>query len=102
MSAETFPISLPYHIVFCVVAFVFFLFQFIRLRRSHQLIFAIAIPASLLIYVRPADSDWFYGVGLFEAVLLLGAVVLSLIDVIFRRRKADSVLPEPREEQDYK
>lgn len=101
MSAETFPISLPYHIVFCAVAFAFFLFQFIRLRRPHQLIFAIAIPASLLIYIRPADSDWFYGVGLFEAVLILGAIVLSIIDG-FRRRKADPVPPEPQEEQDYK
>ena len=33
MDASTFPISLTYHLVFALIAGIFFLVQFIRLRR---------------------------------------------------------------------
>ncbi|MGN1403609.1 MAG: hypothetical protein ACI4XB_04725 [Ruminococcus sp.] len=80
MDASTFPISFTYHLIFCIVAGVFFLIQFIRLRRPYQLILTIAIPASLLIYVGdPSNKTWFHTVGMFEVVLLLGAVVLSIV-----------------------
>lgn len=80
MDASTFPISFTYHLIFCIVAGVFFLIQFIRLRRPYQLILAVAIPASLLIYVGdPSNKTWFHTVGMFEVVLLLGAVVLSIV-----------------------
>lgn len=81
MDASTFPISFTYHLIFCIVAGVFFLIQFIRLRRPYQLILAVAIPASLLIYVGdPSNKTWFHTVGIFEVILLLGAVVLSIFD----------------------
>lgn len=80
MDASTFPISFLYHLIFCIVAGVFFLMQFIRLRRPYQLILAVAIPASLLIYVGDASNKtWFHTVGAFEAAMLLGAVVLSIL-----------------------
>lgn len=81
MDASTFPISFTYHLIFCIVAGVFFLIQFIRLRRPYQLILAVAIPASLLIYVGdPSNKTWFHTVGMFEVVLLLGTVVFSIVE----------------------
>ena len=69
MDASTFPISFTYHLIFCLIAGAFFVVQFIRLRRPYQLLLAVGIVASLLIYT----------VGIFELVLLLGAIVLSII-----------------------
>ena len=45
MDASTFPISLTYHLVFALIAGIFFLVQFIRLRRPYQLLLAIGISA---------------------------------------------------------
>lgn len=87
MDASTFPISFTYHLIFCIVAGVFFLAQFIRLRRPYQLILAIAILASLLIYVGDvSNKTWFHTVGLFEVILLLGAVVLSIVDRVKNKK----------------
>ena len=51
MDASTFPISFTYHLIFCLIAGAFFVVQFIRLRRPYQLLLAVGIVASLLIYV---------------------------------------------------
>lgn len=45
MDATTFPLPLAYHIVLCVLGCVFFLAQFIRLKKPYQLMIAIAMPA---------------------------------------------------------
>lgn len=79
MDATTFPISFSYHLIFCIVACAFFVLQFIRQHRPHQLILAIGIAGSLLIYVNTASKTLFHTVGLFELVLLIGAIVLSVI-----------------------
>ena len=75
MDASTFPISFTYHLIFCLIAGAFFVVQFIR-----QLLLAVGIVASLLIYVGGEHNKvWFHTVGIFELVLLLGAIVLSII-----------------------
>mgnify|MGYP006939737642 CR=1 FL=1 len=80
MDASTFPISFAYHLIFCLIAGAFFVVQFIRLRRPYQLLLAVGIVASLLIYVGGEHNKvWFHTVGIFELVLLLGAIVLSII-----------------------
>ena len=64
MDASTFPISLTYHLVFALIAGIFFLVQFIRLRRPYQLLLAIGILASLLIHVGdPHNKVWFNTIG---------------------------------------
>ena len=60
MDATTFPLPLAYHIVLCVLGCVFFLAQFIRLKKPYQLMMAIAMPASLLIYIQPESRTLFY------------------------------------------
>ena len=79
MEKTLFPITMEKHIVFCAVAAVFFLLQFIRTKRIYQLILAIAVPVSLLIYIAPENETLFYGVGIAEAVLLVLAFVLNIV-----------------------
>jgi TRAP-type C4-dicarboxylate transport system permease small subunit len=79
MELNVFPIELKKHIIFCVVASIFFLLQFIRTKHWYQLVMAAAVPLSLLIYIDPENNYIFYGVGVMEGVLLLLALVLNII-----------------------
>ena len=79
MELNVFPIGLNKHIIFCVIASIFFLLQFIRTKHWYQLVMAIAVPISLLIYIDHDNPYIFYGVGVVEGVLLLLALVLNII-----------------------
>ena len=79
---------------FALIAGIFFLVQFIRLRRPYQLLLAIGILASLLIHVGdPHNKVWFNTIGLFELVILVGAVVLSVAARV-KAKKAAKDTPE--------
>ncbi|MDO4155660.1 MAG: hypothetical protein Q4D37_02635 [Oscillospiraceae bacterium] len=79
MDATTFPLPLPYHVVLCVLGCVFFFAQFIRLKKPYQLMMAIAMPASLLIYIQPENKILFYVVGLLIGLDMLLAVIISIV-----------------------
>lgn len=79
MDKTLFPITMEKHIIFCAVATVFFLLQFIRTKRIYQLILAIAVPLSLVVYAAPENTTVFYGVGIAEAVLLVLAFITNLV-----------------------
>ena len=79
LDPTLFPIAMDKHIIFAVASSLFFLLQFIRTRKLYQLIMAVAIPASLLIYLAPENTTFFYGVGIAEAVLMLLAFVTGTI-----------------------
>ena len=79
MDATTFPLPFAYHVELCALSCVFFLAQFIRLKKPYQLMMAIAMPASLLIYMQPESQTLFYTIGLLIALDLLLALVISLI-----------------------
>lgn len=79
METNLFTIGMEKHIIFTSVACVFFLLQFLRTKRWYQLILAAAIPASLLIYFQPENQTLFYGVGIAEAVMLVLAFVVNLV-----------------------
>lgn len=95
MDATTFPISLTWHLVFSVLACVFFIVQYVRTKKSFQLLLAIGIPASLCIYIQPENSSLFYAVGSFEAVLLIGAVVFAFIERSHRKQEIADTQPLP-------
>ncbi|MGN0591829.1 MAG: hypothetical protein ACI4JQ_01120 [Ruminococcus sp.] len=97
MDATTFPISFTWHLVFSILACVFFLIQYVRMKKSYQLLIAIGIPASLCIYIQPEDSTLFYTVGAFEIVLLLGALVFAFIERSHRQQELDDTTPLPPE-----
>ncbi len=96
MDATTFPIPLVYHVIFCAAACIFFIVQYVRTKKSYQLLLAIGIPASLCIYINPESSSLFYSVGAFEAVLLIGAVVFAFIERTRRKQEIEdtTLLPE--------
>lgn len=79
MEPMIFPISQDKHLIFCIIATVLFLLQFIRTKRWYQLVMALAIPASLLIYVQPENKTLYYGVGVLEAFMLLLALILNIV-----------------------
>lgn len=88
MDATTFPISFAYHLIFCLAAGIFFIVQYARLRRPYQLIFAIGMLGSLAIYLDTSSKALFHAVGVFELVLLIGAIAFSISDRVKRRKGA--------------
>ena len=76
MDNSFFPISIKWHIILALLALLVFGSQFIRYRKSHHLILAIALPCTLLPYLSESQT-FFYTVGVFEGVALLLSLVLS-------------------------
>ncbi len=73
-----FPFPFNMHLIFACLATVFFVYRFATQKLPYQLIMAIAIPASLLIWVSESRT-LFYAVGIIELVLILAALVTSFI-----------------------
>ena len=106
MDVTTFPLSFSCHLIFSLVAGCFFLLQYLRLRRPYQLVLTIAIPASLLIYLGQTGAadffngkPWFHTIGALEAVLLLGALALSILAKVRRKKDGqDDADDQPKED----
>ena len=73
-----FPIGLGLHVVLALAALLVFGLQFMRLRKSHHLILAVALPCTLLPYLDENNQTLFYGVGIAELLALVLALVLSM------------------------
>ena len=94
MDNTFFPVSIKWHIILALLALLVFGAQFIRYRKSHHLILAVALPCTLLPYLSDSQT-FFYTIGVFEGVALLTAFLLSrTVD----RDKEDS--PRRRAETD--
>ena len=76
MDNSYFPIRIELHIVLALLAFLVFGLQFIRYRKSHHLVLAIALPCTLLPYLS-SSKTLFYAVGIGELAALALAGVLS-------------------------
>lgn len=77
-NANLFPFPFGLHLVFCAVALIFFGWRFYVQKKPFQVIFSIAIPLSLLIWLNDSKA-WFYIIGLVELILILGALVSCFI-----------------------
>ena len=97
MDATTFPISMTWHMTFCALACIFFIIQYVRTKKSYQLLMAVAIPASLCIYICPENTSLFHAVGVFEAVVLVGAIVFAFIERSRRKQETEDTEPLPEE-----
>ena len=86
MDNSFFPITLPLHIILAMLALLVFGMQFIRYRKSHHLILAIALPCTLLPYLSD-NQTFFYMIGVFEGAALILSVILS--HTIDRDKNAD-------------
>lgn len=78
MNMNTFPLTFEQHLIFCIVAVLFMVLQFVRQRYWYQLVIAAAVGGSLLIYVNESNG-WFYGIGILELVLMIAALVLYVV-----------------------
>lgn len=99
METSLFPVSMEKHIIFAVIAAVFFLLQFVRTKQWYQLVMAAAIPLSLLIYIDTENMTLFYGVGILEAVLLCTALVLNIVQSR-RQSKAEKAAAEAKKAEE--
>ncbi|MBR0485947.1 MAG: hypothetical protein IJJ69_14420 [Oscillospiraceae bacterium] len=72
-----FPIRMGVHIVLGLLALLVFGLQFIRYRKSHHLVMAIALPCTLLPYL-VNSMNFFYTLGVAEFIALILAFVLSM------------------------
>lgn len=77
-NPSLFPFPFKMHLIFACIGAIFFAYRFFTQKRPYQLIMAIAIPASLIIWLSESRT-LFYGLGIAEAVLILAAFVTSII-----------------------
>jgi len=85
-----FPFPFWIHAVFSCVSLVFFAYLFARDRKLQHLLYAIAIPFSLTIWLSD-DKKYFYLVGLIEFVFLCAISTASLIEKRKARKLAASL-----------
>lgn len=84
-TLNKFPLAFTPHLIFCFVGAVFFIFQFLRQRKAYQVVTAVAIAATLLLYIgdyevmRPA-------IGIVELVLII--LIFVLMFLASRKEKA--------------
>ena len=93
MDNSYFPIRFEVHMVLALLALLVFGMQFIRFRKSHHLILAIALPCTLLPYLTD-DKTFFYAIGVAEAAALVLAFILS------QTLDRDKTAPEPETAED--
>ncbi len=77
-QTSMFPFPLSLHLIFCCVSLLFFVYRFIKEKSPYQIIMAVAIPFSLVIWLASSKS-LFYTVGIIEAILLVVALVTYII-----------------------
>lgn len=73
-----FPIQMEFHVFLALLAIVVFGIQFVRYRKLHYLLLAIAFPCTLLPYLDQSNMSLFYGVGVFEFIVFIISAVLSV------------------------
>ena len=73
-----FPFPFAMHITLAVISVIFFTYRFMVQKKPFQLIFAIAVPLSLLLWVSN-NKTLFYSLGAIELVLILLAFITSIV-----------------------
>lgn len=91
-NPNLFPFPFGLHIVFAIIALVFFVYRFFTDKKPFQLIFAIAVPFSLTLWLSDSRT-WFYTVGAIELVFIAAAAVTALI---FRNKTEDETSDEEK------
>ena len=86
-ALNTFLLNMPTHIIFCVISFVVFLIRFIKYRKSYQILFAIIIPATLLLRIEPYiqfeyRKPFLNAIAVFELVLFVFGLILIILESV--------------------
>ena len=77
-TTNLFPFPFKFHLIFSILAFVFFVFMFIRERKIYQAILSVAIPLSLCLWISESRT-LFQVIGLTELVLIVAAFISNII-----------------------
>ena len=93
MDNNIFPLPFNIHLAFVCIAFILFIFQFSRKKRTYQMIMAVAVCASLLLYLN-SGITWHYCIGVCELVLFITAIVSVILD----KRKAKAEKADEKQE----
>ncbi|SHM52976.1 hypothetical protein [Ruminococcus flavefaciens] len=72
-----FPFPFQLHLALAVISVIFFSYRFAVQKKPFQLIFAIAVPLSLLLWVSN-NKTLFYTVGIIELILIVTALFTSI------------------------
>ena len=94
MDNSLFPIRMGMHIFLGMLALLVFGLQFIRYRKSHHLVLAIALPCTLLPYLTD-NMNFFYGIGVAEFAALILSFILSI--TVDRNKNTESAESEQEE-----
>lgn len=78
-SPTLFAFPFPFHLVFAVISFIFFIVSFFRFRKPYQLLLAVGIPLSLLLWLADGNRNMYYGIGILELIILLLALITNII-----------------------
>lgn len=78
-APDMFPFPFSLHIAFVCVATIFFILRFSKHKQPFQLIFAAAIPLSLLIWLTSGHRTMYYALGILEVLLIVAALVSSIV-----------------------
>ncbi len=89
MNGNIFPLPFSTHLIFVVVAFVFFLIQFVRVRKKYQIFMAAAVAMTMMIYVNDTKL-WFYGVGIIE----FGLILIALVTAVAEKNNKTAIVAE--------
>lgn len=92
-NPNLFPFPFKLHLIFSIIAFVFFIIRFTFDKKAYQAILAVAIPFSMTIWLSE-NKVWFYIVGIIELILLCVAFIST---IVYKSRH-----PQPTEEKTEK
>ena len=73
-----FPFPFEMHLALAVISFLFFSYRFVSQKKLFQLIFAVAAPLSLILWLSD-NKSLFYGLGLAELILIVIALISSFM-----------------------
>ncbi len=68
--------TVKFHVVLAILALIICVVMFIRKKKYHHLVLALALPATLLVYTTKTQTGFSF-VGLTVAVAMVAAVVLE-------------------------
>ena len=98
-SPTLFAFPFPFHLVFAVISFIFFIVSFFRYRKPYQLLFAVGIPLSLLLWLAEENRNLYYGVGILELIILLLALITSIICKPKKKEEPSAAEAKPEAEK---
>jgi predicted membrane protein len=90
MNPEMIPYTFEAHIVFCIIGVITFIYQFCRYKYGYYVLSAVALAASLLIYVDRSEN-FFYTIGIAELAMIIVIWVMSLIEPRMRAKKKNNI-----------